>query len=300
MISYKNYTWFIVIFVFLVVLAGGIVRTTQSGMGCPDWPKCFGMWVPPTKVEQLPADFVKYLSKQDIDHTFNVYHTWIEYINRLLGAILGLLILIHLAWTFRLRKVLDTSIIITSILMLVGVLFTGWLGKVVVDNNLAVIKVTVHMLSALVLAILPMFIIVKLNKVQWLSSKYSVVLPIVLLLFCLVQLYLGTSVRESIDEISKSLNYGGREQWIGRLDSVFDIHRTFSWSILLVAVYLFYKSGYAIVEGVILGLVLFLFFLGLLFVYASFPAFVQPLHLLSSMMLITVIATAVISKFQRE
>jgi cytochrome c oxidase assembly protein subunit 15 len=269
-------------------------------MGCPDWPKCFGMWVPPTKVEQLPADFVKYLSKQDIDHTFNVYHTWIEYINRLLGAILGLLILIHLAWTFRLRKVLDTSIIITSILMLVGVLFTGWLGKVVVDNNLAVIKVTVHMLSALVLAILPMFIIVKLNKVQWLSSKYSVVLPIVLLLFCLVQLYLGTSVRESIDEISKSLNYGGREQWIGRLDSVFDIHRTFSWSILLVAVYLFYKSGYAIVEGVILGLVLFLFFLGLLFVYASFPAFVQPLHLLSSMMLITVIATAVISKFQRE
>jgi cytochrome c oxidase assembly protein subunit 15 len=300
MTSYKKYTWFIVIFVFLVVLAGGIVRTTQSGMGCPDWPKCFGMWIPPTKAEQLPPDFVNYLSKQDIDHTFNVYHTWIEYINRLLGAILGLLILIHLAWTIRLRNVLDRSIIVTSIFMLIGVLFTAWLGKVVVDNNLAVMKVTLHMLSALVLAILPLFIIVKLNRRQWLSNKYSLVMPIGLLILCLVQLYLGTNVRESVDEISKSLNYGSREQWIDRLGSVFDIHRTFSWTILFLSIYLFYKSGYGIVEGIILGLVLFLFVLGLLFVYASFPAFVQPLHLLSSMMLITLIATAVLSNYQKE
>ena len=87
--------------VFLVILAGGVVRMTQSGMGCPDWPKCFGMWIPPTDASQLPADFEKYLSKQDIDHSFNAYHTWIEYINRLLGALLGLFILGYLVWTIR-------------------------------------------------------------------------------------------------------------------------------------------------------------------------------------------------------
>ena len=90
--SYIKYSWFLMGAVFLVILAGGIVRMTQSGMGCPDWPTCFGMWIPPTDASQLPVDFEKYLSKQDIDHSFNVYHTWIEYINRLLGAILGLFI----------------------------------------------------------------------------------------------------------------------------------------------------------------------------------------------------------------
>ncbi|HMP29441.1 MAG TPA: COX15/CtaA family protein, partial [Saprospiraceae bacterium] len=202
--SYIRYTSFVVVFVFLVVLAGGVVRMTQSGMGCPDWPKCFGMWIPPISAEQLPDDFEKYLSKQDIDHTFNVYHTWIEYINRLLGALLGVWILIHLIWTLRIRKQLPSSVIITSVLMLLGVAFTGWLGKVVVDNNLAVVKITLHMVAALVLAVLPMYILnvlkVKTNSVR----SYNILWLWFFLLLCLIQLYLGTSVRQEIDMVSKS------------------------------------------------------------------------------------------------
>ena len=69
--AYLRYTWFILIMIFLVILAGGVVRMTQSGMGCPDWPTCFGRWIPPTNANQLPPDFEKYLRQQDIDHTFN-------------------------------------------------------------------------------------------------------------------------------------------------------------------------------------------------------------------------------------
>ena len=74
-----------------LILVGSLVRATGAGLGCPDWPKCFGVWIPPTSLADLPAGY------DPAD--FNVFKTWTEYINRLIGVVIGLLIIIATAFT---------------------------------------------------------------------------------------------------------------------------------------------------------------------------------------------------------
>ena len=293
--KYIRYTWYIFLMVLLVIAAGGVVRMTQSGMGCPDWPKCFGRWIPPTSAEQLPPDFEKYLRTQDIDHSFNAYHTWIEYINRLLGALLGLFIFIHFIWSFRKFRKSNRKVVLLSLFLLIAVGFQGWLGKKVVDHNLEVVKVTIHMLMALVIAAIPLLIIYKVKANEKIADKFLKGLSVVVLILLLMQIVLGTQVREQVDEISKTLLYKQRELWIAGLDDLFIIHRSFSWVIAVGCLLLFFKARrYASLRThttIILTVVALTILLGITMAWYNIPAIAQPLHLLlASILVLTVFA----------
>ncbi|HMO61243.1 MAG TPA: COX15/CtaA family protein [Ferruginibacter sp.] len=287
--AFLRFSKIVLVFVFLVIMAGAVVRMTQSGMGCPDWPKCFGKWIPPTDSSQLPPDFEKYLKKQDIDHSFNVFHTWTEYINRLLGAILGLLMLVQLAWAIKLFRKKNMKIVwlCLGLLLLTG--FQGWLGKRVVDANLATVKITTHMLVALLIAMLALVIVHLQGKAPQIHNSRLKNITLIAIFLLLVQIALGTGVREQIDHISKELNYGYREYWISRLNYVFYIHRSFSLLVTALCVYIYVqvkKSGIRVFSNTLMiASTIASVVLGIIMAYGNVPAFAQPLHLLFSSLL---------------
>ena len=293
--KYIRYTWFLLVMVFLVIIAGAVVRMTQSGMGCPDWPKCFGRWIPPTSADQLPPDFEKYLKAQDIDHSFNAWHTWIEYINRLLGALLGVFIFFHFIWSFIKFSKTDKKILLFSFLLLLAVGFQGWLGKKVVDANLAVVKITTHMLVALLIAAIPLIIVYRLKANERLANSFLKNLSVAVIIILLVQIVFGTQVREQIDEISKSLQYQQRELWIERLDSIFIIHRSFSWLVAAGCLLIWWKAkpfnSLQTNSLLIVGFVLTTIILGIVMAFLDIPALAQPLHLLTASVLVISVFT---------
>ncbi len=264
---------------------------TQSGMGCPDWPKCFGRWVPPTNETQLPSNYKELYAFKYVDLSFNAYHTWIEYINRLLGAILGLLLFIQFLWSIKFRKSKPPLLWLCLALLLVTGL-QGWLGSKVVEANLEVIKVTTHMIVALLIAALSVTVIFVCDPpVTLYKNKRLKIISAVTIFASLIQVALGTQVREQVDHISASLNFQHRDTWISRLGNVFDVHRTFSTIVASLCIYLYIK--YKNIPGMkgggrlILFTVLANIFLGIVMSYFNMPAIAQPLHLLFSSILIT-------------
>ncbi len=304
--------------VYFLILVGGIVRSTGSGMGCPDWPKCFGSWVPPTEVSQLPDNykevysskrarknerFAKYLTALGFDKTannilndksileeadFNKYKTWIEYVNRLIGVSIGLLIIatfLRSLYFFNSDRVI--TILAFSTLLLV--VFQGWIGSVVVSTNLVPWMITIHMfLALLIVALLNVLFHRTDQKSHSLKPGRSGLFKGILLVCMftmLVQIAFGTQVREGVDRVAVMFANASRDQWIASLGLEFFIHRSFSWIILvlhLALIYLMRKYGGAskLVNALIV-VVLVSILSGVIMAYGSIPPVMQPLHLLA-------------------
>ena len=314
-----------IVIVYLVILAGGIVRMTGSGMGCPDWPKCFGFLIPPTERSQLEwksnSEYnknqiiiideklfyanVKFESKNKFEMSnwseytkhdyskFNVYHTWIEYINRLIGAIAGLSVLILFVNSL---KFLKTKKIITglSFLALIAIIFQAWLGKMVVDSNLMANTITVHMLMAIVLLFILFSILAISNpsKKRVRISRNISILVLISIVLLLIQIITGTEVRKFIDIKMELLNYTEKERWFENITSSFSFHRSFSWAIIIVNSLIYFyarKSGLKLkIIHIVNSLIFIQISSGIIMYYFHFPFSSQPIHLLISTMIISI------------
>jgi len=278
--------------VYCVILAGGIVRASGAGMGCPDWPTCFGQWIPPTEEAQLPPNYHELYAQRGYENTqFNPVKTWTEYTNRLLGVTIGFLIFLT-AWSSRIYRKTDKPIFYLSLSSFFLVGFQGWLGAQVVSSNLKPYMITAHMLLALVIVALLIYTIARSQQdsLRQLSAgdlpkKFKAVLRVAMLM-TLVQIAMGTQVREAVDVIAHA-NID-RQFWRDDFPIIFYIHRSFSAIILFTNLWLarklylavdkdslLFRTGFALIALVVLAIVA-----GISLDRLGVPALVQPLHLL--------------------
>jgi cytochrome c oxidase assembly protein subunit 15 len=297
--KYLRMNYFTIGIVIFLILVGGIVRGTGSGMGCPDWPKCFGMWIPPTCACQLPD---KYLHTGLI---FNAVQTWIEYVNRLIGALTGLFILGSFYFSLPFRKSAK-SVFWLSLLGVFLVGFEGWLGKKVVDTNLKEGMITIHMVVAMILLMVLIIsqMIARAKIISYPYNEKAVNLAKMGLGICaltLIQIILGTQVRENVDVVAIKLGEAKRGEWIAALSEIYRYHTSFYWLLTLGLGYWFFKlkdlfEEYTIIKNLsfsVLGILFSEIAIGFLLNAFAIPPILQPLHLLLGTLLFAVCFTLV-------
>ena len=304
------------VLVYLVIVAGAVVRMTGSGMGCPDWPKCFGYYIPPTDIAELQwqperefkkgqviiVDEALWVAKESFSTSstynannwapytkhdyaiFNPFHTWTEFINRLFGALAGLGTLIMAIASFTYWKK-QKSITILSWVVVFAMGFQAWLGATVVYSVLAPAKITIHMVMALFIVALILYLIhATNNKIKSLQpDKITRNLIIFVLFTTLVQVVLGTQVRQFVDVQTDLYGEDAPNLWLNSATLSFYIHRSFSIIVVLLNLALairIYKLnlGYSKINWV-LALLLLEVISGMAMYYLDFPFASQPLHL---------------------
>lgn len=283
-----------IIAVYVLILIGGIVRASGAGMGCPDWPTCFGQWVPPTDVSELPANYQEIYAQRGYQNTtFNPVKTWTEYLNRLSGVSIGFLIVLTV-WASRIYLKTDKMVFYIASSILLLVMFQGWLGSAVVASNLKPFMITLHMLLALFIVALLIYAIARSQRAflmqvdcQRLSTKFHTVLKLAMGM-TLLQVIMGTQVREAVDFIAHEHGYIDRQFWRNDFPIIFYIHRSFSALILFTNLWLVWqihqfmaadtflrRLGYALASLVIIAILA-----GVSLDRLGVPPVAQPIHLL--------------------
>mgnify|MGYP001326473143 FL=1 len=312
------------IFTYLIVLAGGFVRMTGSGMGCPDWPKCFGLLIPPTdekkiswkqnhfyeKNDMLIHNDTLWVSKADFSSInefnsknwkkyekhnyakFNVFHTWAEYVNRLIGALTGLFVLcLFLISIFNIKNMVREFLF--SFILVILFLVQAWIGGEVVFSVLNPFKITIHMFVALIIVCL-LLILINLNNSKNFKSlifqkkKLNFLISLVLI-SSLIQIYFGTQVREFIDslEFDKSM-------WVLEIqNSKIYIHQILAIFVFIFNMYLciYVSAIFSSLRKIpfeilmIFSTILILIISGFLMLNFNFPGLAQLIHLFAAFIL---------------
>ena len=327
---FSNLVLVTLLLTYFLIFIGGFVRMTGAGMGCPDWPKCFDQWYPPSDLTQLPENYQTiYLERRVLKNQriadlfsglgmnsiaekitkdpkvqqteeFNIKKSWIEYLNRVLGVIVGLFVAAVFFFSFRFYKT-HRRIFILALLNAICLVLQAFIGSVVVSTNILQGFLSIHFVFAIAVILLLTYIwyltklILKAEKEKIKVLKKVFIWVQVSFLLILIQFAVGMEVRVAVDEIAELLGQARRADWLDSIGGIFYFHR--SWSIAIIfsiVAYLFYINKFMkpylrkLTSPIyfVLGCILTEIALGVSMYFFALPQFLQPLHTLLASMLI--------------
>lgn len=247
-------------------------------------------------ISELPADYkeiYKISGKTIAD--FDPFKTWTEYLNRLLGAILGVFVMILFGLSFRMRSYERNMPWFTGGLLFL-IMIQGGVGALVVSSHLKPFLITIHMF----LAVLLLFGLLYLRKYCDDLQDTAIVQPVdpkalgitrALVFMSFAQVLMGTQVRQQVDHLMRDSQTATHETVISQLGSIFYVHRTFSLFILGTFIYLLFYFQQKKFNRSAFFLTLLAFFCvlgnmttGIALNYFDFPANAQPPHLFFGIM----------------
>lgn len=286
-----------IVLLIVLIFAGAVVRVTGSGLGCPDWPTCWGEFIPPTSIEQVDEAYLEKklprfkksaerfgrnpdeITVERLLEEYDPVQTWIEFTNRLLA--LPVLLANFLLMIACLRSQIMPKLGVSAFAL---VIISALTGIVVVASGLRSGVVTIHM----ALAFLQLFV---LTYLYWAgvrpgSLRTHITGPsrpqVMILLSCvMIEWAMGSQIREVTDRLMMEQGIASRGTWIDEISEsfIYLIHRSFSWSILIAALWLGYKSRWkGKIPRLVLGLVFALMLMGLILSNSGIHAVVQVLH----------------------
>lgn len=297
----------------VLIFVGAMVRATGSGLGCPDWPFCYGCWVPPTSADQI--DFTKLniekfkakaaqhgrdpatITPESLKAEFDPVAVWVEYCNRLSSIPLSLSVLVLLIASFgkvQGRRAWVRGAVWIALLCL---LLNAWLGARVVLSGLKPGTITLHMaLAILMLCVLVYAVWAGTDKPWRLGVGRSTPRTVAFLLFALVvgEGIMGSQVRELTDHLAAVHSGHARSEWVKELEQswIYLVHRSFSWLVLGFAIW-FVRSMKSMrgslgwLEKSILGLVFAQMLLGIILSQVGIVRVAQILHIGLSSLLVS-------------
>ena len=278
---------------YLVIFAGGLVRVSGAGMGCPDWPRCFGRWIPPTNIDQIPSH---------IDATsFNIVLAWTEYSNRLIGVSAGFsIIILNIIALFYFRK--ELKLLSAAVLSLILVGANGGLGALVVSSVLDPFLVSLHMILALILVSVLSYACIESYKGIHLEQFKDIEINrtlsnslIVFWILIVIEILLGTGIRTNLEFVSIENPLLSKGELLNALDSYKYLHSILGFSLLFLSIYIYLKlRNYKLYIVRFLGtftlaMIIVQIFLGEMMIFFELPQLTRLFHTWGSSWLVGVI-----------
>lgn len=242
--------------VIILIFVGATVRVTGAGMGCPDWPSCWGLLIPPTDVSQVDFDQLPIekfqrkaermgrdpatITREALRADFNPRHVWTEFLNRLTSLPVGFFTLATFIVSFSFRK--SRPLVFWLSFAALGLVLTNaWMGARVVYSGISPGVLTTHLTLAMLLICVLVYCVwaapanPRSLEINGNSSRHRLLIGFLLFLI-VTEGVLGSQIREMTDQLAKAHLDAPRSTWTGELEQslLYLIHRSFSWVILAV------------------------------------------------------------------